>query len=46
MRTRSGLFWDMGMVSLVGSLISYMEGDPMVRTPHNVFFYALGYGGC
>ena len=29
----------------LGSLISYMEGDPMVRTPHNVVFYALGYGG-
>jgi hypothetical protein len=28
----------------LGDLVPYLEGD-FIRTPHNVFFYALGYTG-
>jgi len=29
----------------LSSLVPYLEDRPDVRTPHNVFYYALGYGG-
>jgi O-antigen ligase/polysaccharide polymerase Wzy-like membrane protein len=29
----------------LGDLVPYLHGS-VIRTPHNVFFYALGYGGC
>jgi hypothetical protein len=28
----------------LGDLVPYLQGS-VIRTPHNVFFYALGYGG-
>jgi hypothetical protein len=28
----------------LGDLVPYLQGEA-IRTPHNVFFYALGYGG-
>lgn len=33
-----------GYGKALGDLVPYLQGD-VIRTPHNVFFYALAYGG-
>jgi O-antigen ligase len=30
---------------MLRNLVNYLKGSGDVRTPHSVFFYALGYGG-
>jgi hypothetical protein len=36
--------WGFGYGYPLGDLVPYLQGA-FIRTPHNLFFYALGYGG-
>jgi hypothetical protein len=37
-------FWGYGYGFALGDLVPYLQGE-FIRTPHNAFFYALGYTG-